>query len=84
MDKQPDYTTSDLGEASYIGMKYPVLDIRLAPIFSGREDVLRQRLSIMTRVLDGQGLQTDTGAHGRRGLCCPPAGAWQSWQVRPL
>ena len=35
MDKQsdlilPDYTTSDLGEASYIGMKYPVLDIRPA------------------------------------------------------
>ncbi len=38
MDKQPDtdYTTSDLGEASYIGMKYPVLDIRPAPSSSHR------------------------------------------------
>ncbi len=36
MDKQSDlpdtdYTTSDLGEASYIGTKYPALDIRPAP-----------------------------------------------------
>ena len=41
MDKQsdlilPDYTTSDLGEASYIGMEYPVLDIRPAPSSSHR------------------------------------------------
>ncbi len=31
MDKQPDYTTTDLGEASHIGTEYPVLDIRPAP-----------------------------------------------------
>ena len=39
----------------------------LAPIFRGKEDELAQRFSIITRVLDGQGLQTDSGAHGRRG-----------------
>lgn len=39
----------------------------LAPIFRGREDELAQRFSIITRVLDGQGLMTDSGTHGRRG-----------------
>src|SRR3712207_3933042 len=39
----------------------------LAPIFRGKDDELAQRFSIMTRVLDGQGLQTDSGTHGRRG-----------------
>jgi len=44
-----------------------LLTPEMAPTFSGREDILRDRLSTMTRVLDGQGFQTDTGAHGRRG-----------------
>ncbi len=44
-----------------------LLTPEMAPTFSGREDILRDRLTTMTRVLDGQGFQTDTGAHGRRG-----------------
>ncbi len=39
----------------------------LAPIFRGKEDELAQRFSIITRVLDGHGLMTDSGTHGRRG-----------------
>ncbi len=44
-----------------------LLTPEMAPIFSGKEDVLHTRLATMTRVLDGQGLWTDTGAHGGRG-----------------
>jgi hypothetical protein len=40
----------------------------LAPNFRGKEDELTKRFSILTRVLDGQGLMTDSGTHGRRGL----------------
>jgi hypothetical protein len=39
----------------------------LAPIFRGKEDDLTSRFAIITRVLDGHGLQTDSGTHGRRG-----------------
>jgi hypothetical protein len=39
----------------------------LAPVFSAREDDLIQLLGIMTRVLDGQGYESDTGACGHRG-----------------
>ena len=44
-----------------------LLTPEMAPTFSGREDTLRERLAILTRVLDGRGLKTDTGAHGPRG-----------------
>jgi len=39
----------------------------LATIFRGKEDDLINQFKIITRVLDGQGLQTDSGTHGRRG-----------------
>ena len=39
----------------------------LAPIFRGREDDLVQTFSILTRILDGQGYQRDSGSHGQRG-----------------
>jgi len=40
----------------------------LAPLFrAGKKDELVQRFSILTRVLDGHGLQTDSGTHGSRG-----------------
>lgn len=38
----------------------------LAPIFGQRDDDLLESLGILTRVLDGEGLQTDTGIHGQR------------------
>jgi len=49
-------------------IRYKVLLVRdLAPIFGEREEDLRKSLSILTRVFDGEGLQTDSGIHGRRG-----------------
>jgi hypothetical protein len=39
----------------------------LAPMFRGKQDELATRFAIVTRVLDGQGLLTDSGTHGQRG-----------------
>jgi hypothetical protein len=39
----------------------------LAPLFGLRNEDLLENFSILTRVLDGQGLTTDSGVHGRRG-----------------
>jgi Mn-dependent DtxR family transcriptional regulator len=39
----------------------------LAPTFATRDDDLIQILAIMTRVLDGHGYESDSGAHGHRG-----------------
>jgi len=44
-----------------------LLTPELAILFRGKEDELTKRFSIITRVLDGQGLQTDSGTHGQRG-----------------
>lgn len=38
----------------------------LATIFSKRDDDLTECLGILTRILDGEGLKTDTGIHGQR------------------
>jgi hypothetical protein len=40
----------------------------MATIFSARDDDLMKNMGILTRVLDGEGLSTDTGIHGRRAL----------------
>lgn len=40
----------------------------MATILSAREDDLMKNMGILTRVLDGEGLSTDTGVHGRRAL----------------
>ena len=39
----------------------------LAPTFAAKDDDLVQVLGIMTRILDGHGYESDTGAHGHRG-----------------
>jgi hypothetical protein len=44
-----------------------VLLPELAPIFTAKDDDLTHLLGILTRVLDGQGYQSDSGAHGHRG-----------------
>ena len=43
-----------------------VLTPELAPLITGKEDELQKVLGIITRVLDGHGLENDTGAHGHR------------------
>jgi hypothetical protein len=39
----------------------------LAPLFGLRHEDLLESFSILTRVLDGRGLSTDSGVHGQRG-----------------
>jgi hypothetical protein len=53
-----------------------LLTPELAPIFRGKDDELTTTFSIITRVLDGQGLQTDSGTHGQRGYAGPHLFAW--------
>ena len=53
-----------------------LLTPELSPIFKGRPDELAERLSIITRVLDGQGLTTDSGVYGRRGYTGDYLFAW--------
>ncbi|MDP8215825.1 MAG: hypothetical protein P9L98_00680 [Candidatus Kaelpia imicola] len=40
----------------------------LGCIFGSKKDNLRETLGIFTRALDGEGLLTDSGVHGRRGI----------------
>lgn len=45
-----------------------VLIVRdLAPLFGQRDDDLLKNMAVMTRVLDGEGLELDGGVHGKRG-----------------
>jgi hypothetical protein len=53
-----------------------LLTPELAPIFRGKDDEITSTFSIITRVLDGQGLQTDSGTHGQRGYAGPHLFAW--------
>jgi len=49
-------------------IKDKVLIVRdLAPIFGMRDDDIMKTMGILTRVFDGEGLETDGGVHGRRG-----------------
>lgn len=41
----------------------------LAPLFECPKDKLIDNFATLTRVLDGEGLNRDTGAHGHRGYC---------------
>ncbi|MDD2646470.1 MAG: hypothetical protein PHV78_01730 [Patescibacteria group bacterium] len=51
-------------------IRYKLLIVRdLAPIFGAGEEDLQKNLSTLTRVFDGEGLQTDSGIHGQRGYC---------------
>lgn len=48
-------------------LQYKMFLIRdLATLFSKRDDDLNECLGILTRVLDGEGLNTDSGIHGQR------------------
>jgi hypothetical protein len=49
-------------------IRYRTMIVReLGSIFGAKDDDLIKSLGILTRVLDGEGLQTDSGVHGRRG-----------------
>lgn len=44
-----------------------LLTPELAPLFEASKDELLNNFAILTRVLDGEGLNRDSGAHGHRG-----------------
>jgi hypothetical protein len=49
-------------------IRYRTLIVReLGSIFGAKDDDLMKSLGILTRVLDGEGLETDSGVHGKRG-----------------
>ena len=49
-------------------IRYRTLIVRdLAPIFGAHEDDLLKSLGILTRALDGERLETDSGVYGQRG-----------------
>jgi len=49
-------------------IRYKTLIIRdLAPIFAKNDDDVQSALGILIRVLDGEGLETNSGLHGKRG-----------------
>jgi len=58
-----------LGEVDLLPrIKDKVLIVRdLAPLFGQRDDDLLRSMGVLTRVMDGEGLQLDAGVHGRRG-----------------
>ena len=47
-----------------------VLTPELAPLFTAKDEDLQKILGIITRLVDGDGLESDSGAHGHRGY--PP------------
>jgi hypothetical protein len=47
-----------------------VLIPEMAPLFTGKEDDLNKILGIIIRLVDGDGIESDSGAHGHRGY--PP------------
>lgn len=49
-------------------IRYKTLMIRdLAPVFSKKDEDVQAMLGILIRVLDGEGLETNSGLHGKRG-----------------
>jgi hypothetical protein len=48
----------------------------LAPLFEASKDKLLDNFSMLTRVLDGEGLHRDTGMHGHRGYSGDYKFAW--------
>ncbi len=49
-------------------LQYKMFLLRdMATVFSKRDDELTESLGILTRVLDGEGLSTESGVHGQRG-----------------
>jgi hypothetical protein len=44
-----------------------LLTPELSPLFSGKEEDIKEQFGIITRLLDGKGLETESGVHGNRG-----------------
>lgn len=49
-------------------IRFKTLIVRdLAPIFAERQENLLKNLGVLTRVFDGEGYESDSGVHGKRG-----------------
>jgi hypothetical protein len=59
----------DLGKVDLLPrIRHRTLIVReLGSVFGAKDDDLIKSFGILTRVLDGEGLQTDSGVHGQRG-----------------
>jgi hypothetical protein len=44
-----------------------LLTPELSPLFSGKDEDIKEQFGIITRLLDGDGLETESGVHGKRG-----------------
>ena len=53
-----------------------LLTPELSPTFAKKDDDLIEILGILTRILDGHGYESDTGAHGHRGYNEPMMFTW--------
>ena len=53
-----------------------LLTPELSPTFAKKDDDLIEILGILTRILDGHGYESDTGAHGHRGYNEPMMFVW--------
>lgn len=71
-------TTRDLAKVDLLPRikNRVLLTPELAPIFRGKEDELTNAFSVITRILDGQGYETDSGTHGHRGYSGRHVFAW--------
>ena len=44
-----------------------LLTPELSPLFTGKDDEIKEQFGVITRILDGKGLETESGVHGQRG-----------------
>ena len=44
-----------------------LLTPELSALFTGKDDDIKEQFGIITRLLDGEGLETNSGVHGKRG-----------------
>ena len=44
-----------------------LLTPELSALFTGKDDDVREQFGMITRLLDGEGLETNSGVHGKRG-----------------
>ena len=44
-----------------------LLTPELSPLFTGKEEDIKEQFGVITRILDGKGLETESGVHGQRG-----------------
>ena len=44
-----------------------LLTPEFSALFTGKDDEIKEQFGVITRILDGKGLETESGVHGQRG-----------------